>query len=111
MDVTTIDTTALADELLAKARDARAGRAAKSLRSGPEVTLRHAMMALTAGSSMADHENPGEATLLVVRGRVTLEIGDESFEASAGDFVDIPDARHGLTAREDTVGILTTVPR
>lgn len=107
--MTVIDTTHLADELLAAAREAPSGRAARSLRGGRDVRLRHTLVALVAGAALADHENPGEATLCLLRGRATLTAGDESWKLSAGDYVGIPPRRHGVTAHEDSVFLLTIV--
>jgi len=42
---------------------------------GHEHVLRQTLIALTAGSSMSEHENPGEATLQVISGRVRLVSG------------------------------------
>jgi quercetin dioxygenase-like cupin family protein len=51
---------------------APAGRSARTVYGGHEHMLRQTLMALTAGSSMSEHENPGEATVHVLRGRVRL---------------------------------------
>lgn len=107
----TTNTRELADELLAKAHESSAGRAAKGLRTGQDVTLRHTMLALTAGSSLSEHENPGEATLLVYRGRVVLDAGDDQWELGEFDYLEIPPRRHGVRAVSDSVVLLTTVPR
>ena len=52
-------------------------------------------------------ENPGEATLHVLRGRVRLACGDDSWEGSKGDLIEVPNARHSLYALEDSVVLLT----
>jgi quercetin dioxygenase-like cupin family protein len=65
------------------------------------------MIALTAGNSLNEHENPGEATVHVLQGRVTLTCGEDEWDGSPGDLIIIPDARHGLNATEDSVVLLT----
>ena len=44
-----------------------------------EHALRQTVLALTAGSSLDEHENPGEATVQVLRGRVRLTAGEVSW--------------------------------
>ena len=92
----------LADEHLATARGASSGRSAHTVYGGRERTLRQTLIALTAGNQLDEHENPGEATLQVLRGRVRLLTGD-----AAGDLVIVPDARHTLQALEDAAVLLT----
>src|SRR3954464_12047050 len=98
---------ALAREHLARAREASAGRSAETVFGGHEHTLRQTLVALTAGSALAEHENPGEATAHVLSGRIRLGAGDDSWEGRRGDFIAIPPARHSLLAVEDAVVLLT----
>jgi quercetin dioxygenase-like cupin family protein len=98
---------ALAREHLARAREASAGRSAETVFGGHERTLRQTLVALTAGSALAEHENPGEATAHVLSGRVQLHAGDDSWDGRAGDLIAIPPARHSLLAVEDAVVLLT----
>lgn len=102
---------ALAREQLDAAGRSSAGRAAATVVGGHEHVLRQTLVALTAGSTLADHENPGEATVYVLTGRVELTVGEDSWEARSGDLVEIPPARHGLKAVEDSAVLLTAVPR
>lgn len=97
----------LADELLAQARTAHAGRGARTVYGGADHGLRQTAIALTEGSELAEHESPGEATLQVLVGRVRLVSDLGTVEASAGDLVAIPDARHSLAALADAVVLLT----
>lgn len=99
--------TALMRQQLELARGASSGRSAKTVHGGHEHTLRQTMIALTAGSLMAEHENPGEATVHVLRGRVTLRAGHVTWEGSSGDLLIVPQARHSLDAIEDSVVLLT----
>ncbi|WP_432056641.1 cupin domain-containing protein [Streptomyces sp. bgisy022] len=98
---------ALAREHLERAGTASSGRSATTVYGGHEHVLRQTVLALTAGTSLAEHENPGEATLVVLRGRVRLACGDTSWEGREGDLLAIPPARHSLDALEDAVVLLT----
>lgn len=98
---------ALAREHLERAAAASNGRSATTVFGGHEHTLRQTLLALTAGTALAEHENPGEATLLVLRGRVRLTSGDTEWEGRTGDLIVIPPARHGLEALEEAAVLLT----
>ncbi|MFH8454047.1 cupin domain-containing protein [Streptomyces fungicidicus] len=98
---------ALAREHLERAAATSNGRSATTVYGGHEHTLRQTLLALTAGTSLAEHDSPGEATLLVLRGRVRLTSGDADWEGRTGDLIVIPPARHGLEALEDAAVLLT----
>jgi quercetin dioxygenase-like cupin family protein len=95
----------LSTELLDKARGATSGRAAKGVFVG--TYMRQALLALTAGSELAEHDSPPEATLQVLRGAVRLATGGQSWELNVGDLIAIPPERHSVTALEDAAFILT----
>jgi len=99
--------TALAREHLEAARTTSSGRSAHTVYGGHEHTLRQTLIALLAGRTLDDHENPGEATLQVLHGRVRLTSADVAWDGRSGDHLVIPDARHGLEALEDSVVLLT----
>ncbi|PKQ25199.1 MAG: LuxR family transcriptional regulator [Actinobacteria bacterium HGW-Actinobacteria-4] len=102
-----ISLTQRAADQLAVARESSNGRSSHSLYGDREHLLRHMLMALTAGTSLGEHASPGEATLQVLEGEVTLSGLDESWTLAAGDFVAIPPERHDLTAITDAVVLLT----
>lgn len=102
---------ALVREQLELARRSSAQRSATTVVGGHERALRQTLIALPAGSSLDEHENPGEASLIVLRGRVELSVGSDSWDARTGDLVEIPPARHSLRAHEDSAVLLTSVPR
>ena len=99
--------TALAREQEERAVSSTSGRSARTVWGGHEHVLRQTLIALTAGSSMSEHENPGEATLQVISGRVRLVSGDNHWEARQGDLLFVPPARHSLVAVGDVVVLLT----
>ncbi|MDN5552385.1 cupin domain-containing protein [Brevibacterium sp. BDJS002] len=95
----------LTDELLTKARGANSGRAAHSVYSGQY--LKQALLTLTAGTTMAEHDSPPEATLQVLQGSVALSSAEETWDLSAGDLMTIPPERHSVRAHEDSAFLLT----
>ncbi|GAA3758096.1 quercetin dioxygenase-like cupin family protein [Spinactinospora alkalitolerans] len=106
--------TALARQQLEAARRSSSGRGAKTVYGGHEHVLRQTLIPLTAGRVLDEHENPGEATVYVLQGRVRLhaketswERGDASWEGRPGDLIIVPNARHSLEALEDSVVLLT----
>lgn len=74
---------------------------------GHERVLRQTVVAMIAGTELGEHNNPGEATVHVLRGRVRLTSGGQAWEARSGDLLMVPDARHSLQALEDSAILLT----
>jgi quercetin dioxygenase-like cupin family protein len=101
-----VSLTVLARRHLAVAHDAHSG-STHTVYGGHQHTLRQTLIALTAGSSLDDHESPGEATLQVLHGRVRLTSPDTSWDGRPGDHLVIPATRHGLLAVDDSVVLLT----
>ena len=89
------------------ARATSSGRSAQTVVGGHTHTLRQTLIALRAGEALDEHENPGEASVHVLTGRVRLATHGTSCEGAAGDLLVVPDARHSLTAIEDTAVLLT----
>jgi hypothetical protein len=102
--------TALADGLLSYALSASNGRGMRTVDGGRPHLLHQTVIALARGQRLDEHDNPGEATVQVLRGRVRITAGDDTTEASAGQLLIVPAARHSLTALED-VALLRTVAR
>ncbi|HEY5230194.1 MAG TPA: cupin domain-containing protein [Galbitalea sp.] len=103
--------TALARHELERARTASSGRSATTVFGGHERQLRQTLIALKAGGTMGEHDNPGEATLQVLVGRVTLRVGEVTWNGSPGDLLIIPDGRHAIDANEDSVILLTVLKK
>lgn len=99
--------TALARQQLDLARRAPSGRSADTVFGGHEHVMRQTLIALRGGTALSEHENPGEATVYVLEGRVSLTIEGDAWNGSPGDLLRIPDCRHGLEAVEDSVVLLT----
>ena len=101
----------IARQQLAAAHESAAARAATTVVGGHEQALRQTVLALAAGAVMREHSNPGEATLYVLSGRVTLTADGASWDARTGDMIVIPQQRHTVTASQDSTMLLTAVPR
>lgn len=102
---------AVAREQAERAAAGSPGRSATTVYGGHEHVLRQTVVALAGGILMDEHSSPGEATLHVLRGRVRLKAGADSWEGRAGDLIVIPDARHSVEAMEDSVFLLTVAKR
>ncbi|MBN1092000.1 hypothetical protein JKP75_05080 [Blastococcus sp. TML/M2B] len=100
------DLHALATELLEKATSEHAGRAGRTL-AHPVDGLRQTVIALRADAELAEHESPGPATVMVIRGRVRLVAGDRTVDLGAHQIAPVPDRRHSLHADEDSVILLS----
>ena len=102
---------ALGRQLRRAAGDTGSGRAADTVHGGHEKALRQTVVALMAGQALAEHESPGEATVLVLDGRVRMIAGEDSWEGREGDLIIVPPARHRLEAMTDATVLLTVVKR
>ncbi|MFV0533616.1 MAG: cupin domain-containing protein [Cumulibacter sp.] len=102
---------AVGRDLTGRAASSKSGRAAETLYGGHEKVLRQTMLAMTEGTELAEHDSPGDATILMISGRVRLTSGEVSWEGRDGDLLVIPDARHSLLALSDATFILTVAKR
>ena len=99
---------AIAKNLAAKAATMSTRHTAETVIGGHERVMRQTVIALAAGASLSEHDNPGEASIFVLHGRVRLDAGDEAWEARDHDLLDIPPERHSVAAVEDSAILLTT---
>ncbi len=98
---------AKARELANKASESTSGRAADTVFGGHEKRMRQTVVALREGAEMAEHESPGEATLLVISGRLRLVAGDTSWQGREWDYLVVPNVPHRVEAESDTTFVLT----
>lgn len=98
---------ALAREQLRVALDAPAGRSAETIYGGHEHVLRQTLLALRAGETLAEHENPGESTLMVLQGRIELVAPHASWTGRSGDLLVVPQERHEVKAVENSTFLMT----
>src|ERR1035441_10307276 len=84
---------ALAREQLELAAGAGGGHTAHTVYGGHEKVLRQTVIAMVRGSELSEHENPCEATVLVLHGRVRMSAGELAWEGSRGDLITVPDGR------------------
>ena len=87
--------------------DSKSGRAARTIIGGSGSSLRHTIVALTAGTTLVEHENPREATIIVLEGRVRLEAAEADRCGRDGDLLVVPQSRHSLQALTDATVRLT----
>jgi quercetin dioxygenase-like cupin family protein len=99
--------TAMIRQQLGRAEEASSGRSANTVYGGHEHVLRQTLIAMTQGTTLDEHENPGEATVHVLHGRVRLVAGETSWDGSPGDLLVVPQARHSLEAVVASAVLLT----
>ena len=97
----------VAQAQLDAARAASSGRSTTTLFGERGSRHRQVLLALADGRTLSEHENPGEATLHVLVGRVRVRAGDVTWEGADGDYLVIPQARHDVTAHADSAVLLT----
>jgi quercetin dioxygenase-like cupin family protein len=98
---------ALGRRLLQQAATIGSSRSADTVYGGHEHVLRQTVIAMIGGAVLGEHDNPGEATVQVLSGRVRLSAGEESWDGRTGDLLIVPDSRHSLEALEDSTVLLT----
>jgi len=99
--------TQLGEEQLAEAREAGSGRASVTVFGGQQHDLRQTLIALVEGRALGEHDAPGEASLQVLRGRVRLRTGEDTWSGGEGDYLILPRNREELLAETDAVVLLT----
>ena len=103
----TISLEVVARQQLARAATAGGGRAADTAYGGHEKVLRQTVIGMHAGTRLSEPENPGEATVQVLQGRVRMSAGAQSWDGRTGDLLVVPPSRHSLEALEDSAILLT----
>jgi quercetin dioxygenase-like cupin family protein len=62
-------------------------------------------------AALTKHANPGEASVHVLRDRVLLAAGGQTWEGRDGDLLIVPDAPHSLQVLQDSAVLLTVAKR
>ncbi|RHW24196.1 LuxR family transcriptional regulator [Nocardioides immobilis] len=65
----------LGEKLLAEARSASSGRYGVTIHGGHVHSLRQTLIGVAAGHALEEHENTGEVTLHLIRGRARVIAG------------------------------------
>ena len=99
----------LADALIADLHNHPAGRTARTVMTG--TVMRVTMIALAAGTELAEHDSPTAATLQLITGKVTLRAGDQEWPIYPGQLMAIPPQRHSVLAHADSAVLLTVALR
>ncbi|MDY0811962.1 cupin [Kitasatospora purpeofusca] len=102
-----VDLEQLVAEHAARAAESPHGRSAHLVLH--DGVLRQTVIALTAGTSLDEHNAPAAASLQVLRGRVSVTVAGRREELAAGQLQAVPQERHGLLAHVDSVVLLTAV--
>lgn len=90
---------------LEAARQSSAGRSSRTLHSGKH--LRQTLIALKEGTRMAEHQSPGDATIMCLTGQVSLHCGERTVVVPEGHLIDVPAQRHDVVADTDALLLLT----
>lgn len=98
---------ALVRQHVTRAAETDPGRSSETVYGGHEHTLRQTLIALRGATEMSEHESPGEATVLVLQGRIRLHAGGASWDGMPGDLLIVPPDRHSVEALEDSAFLLT----
>ena len=91
---------------LVAAKDDPHGRSAELVVH--DGALRQTVIALVAGTELAEHNSPHAASMQVLVGRVRVT-GMAPGSVAAGQLVTLTHERHSVFAEEDSVFLLTTV--
>jgi len=105
--VNKISLAAKARELLKVAQKASSGRAADTIVGGHEKRLRQTAVALRQGAVMNVQSTSGEATLLVITGRLWLRAGGTQWFGREWSHLVIPDGPFEVEGETDTTFLLT----
>ena len=105
MDTTNLDQQV--SELGDAAGRAGNGRSARMLYGGPTSTLTQTVIAMREGARLGEHESPGEATMLVLRGRLRVSTASRSWDGAQGELLELPLETHAVEALSDAAFLLT----
>jgi len=94
-------------QLMKAAQTASSGRAAETIVGGHEKRLRQTQVALRSGAVMSVQSTPGEATLLVISGRLWLSAAQTRWFGREWSHLLIPEGPFDVEAETDSTFLLT----
>lgn len=94
-------------QVLKTAQEASSGRAADTIVGGHEKRLRQTVVALRQDAVMNVQSSSGEATLLVISGRLWLAAGDTRWFGREWSHLVVPDGPFNVEAETDATFLLT----
>lgn len=105
--MTHISLIALGDEMHPETEASATGLARRLVKENG--AFKQLVIRLRPGGSLPEHDNPGEATLLVLEGAVRfIEFNSGAVhELRTGDLLAVPQARHSVEADEESLLLLS----
>ena len=83
----------------------------RTIDGGRPHLLHQSVIALGRSQRIEEHDNPGEATVQVLRGQVRVTARGDTTDVSTGQLLVVPGVRHSVTALENAVLLLTVANR
>ncbi len=105
-EVMTFDLPAILGSMKQEQSWRTANRNAMTLVKQP--VFRVVLVALRAGTDIADHETEGPITVQALEGRLAIHAGEDEFVLGAGQLLVLrPGLRHAMRAEDDSAFLLT----
>ena len=104
LDEPVVDLLTEGEKLVAEAREGGRQQAVRLVVRQPGQKA--LLLGLPAGGGLPDHDAPGPASLVCLRGEVVLSSGGRSWTLPAGSGRLIPQARHDVHAEVDSICLL-----
>ena len=89
---------------------AEGGIVSKVFLNRPETNM--TLFCMSKGQELSEHTSSKPAAIHILRGKGTVHLGDDAYEAVPGRWIFMPpEQRHALAAEEDMVFLLTLFKR